>query len=68
MKRDSQLTLSWGSSLGNYPWRLVDWVEEIKYFSAYLCISFRYVLCESNSLADALSKDGASHTELAFDV
>lgn len=65
---DSRLALLGRSSHGDYPWHLADWVEETRSLSTYLNISFQHVLCESNSLADALAKDGASHTEFAFDV
>lgn len=65
---DSQLTILWGSFTGEYPWHFADWVEEIWPLSASLSFSFQHVFRDSNFLADALARTGASRTDLAFDV
>lgn len=45
-----------------------DWVEEICSLSDHLSFSFQYIVREPNMVADALARDGASRTYLAFDI
>lgn len=56
------------SALLEYTWCLADWLEEIHLPSAFLFLSFHHVVRGSNSVADTLSRAGASRTELEFDV
>lgn len=65
---DSQLAILRGSSGGEYPWLLANWVEEIHSLYASLSLSFQHVVHESNVVADALARADASCTRLAFDV
>lgn len=67
MEGDFQLAILWGSSSGEFPWRIGDWVEEIRSLAAYLSPSFQHV-CESNFAANALVRTSSSRTDLTFDV
>lgn len=57
-----QLVILWGSSCGEYPWCIADWVEEIHSSSAYLALLFQHVVLESNIVDGNLAKAGASRT------
>lgn len=63
---DYFLAIQWDSSSMSYPWRLADWMEEIRSISSMMPFSFAHVYRETNMLADAIAKDGASRTSSAF--
>lgn len=47
---------------------MADQMEEIRFISSILEFSFSHVNRECNVQADFLTKDGASHISLVFDV
>lgn len=63
-----QLAVLWGSSKREYPWRIANWVEEIRSLSNLLSVSFQHVVHEFNIVADVLARNGVSRTFLVFDV
>lgn len=65
---DSFPTIQWGSSSSIHPWRLADCVEKIRFISSLLNVSTSHVRRTANSLADVLARNGASCTNLVFDV
>ena len=65
---DSYSAIQWGSIEASIPWRLLDWVEEVKDIFSRLGASFHQIFREVNVMADALAKEGVFHTSIPFDV
>ena len=58
----------WTSGKAVYPWRTVDWVEEVQDISKKMGASFHHILREANSMADGLEREGVSRPSIVFDV
>lgn len=51
-----------------HPWRLADWVEEVKDISRQIEASFIHIHREANDLMDGLAREGVFHSSIYFDV
>lgn len=59
--------IQWGSGKSSYPWRLVDWMEEVQDIS-HQDAQLHHILREANVTTDSLAKEGVLHTFLSFGV
>ena len=67
LEGDSFSAIQWCSGSSSYPWRLVDWVEEVQDISRRLRATFNHILRGANIVADSLARGVFSFT-LSFDV
>ena len=65
---DSFSVIQWGSRKTSYPWRLADWMEEVKDISFQLDVSFHHIFRKANEMAAGLAKVGVSLDSISFDV
>lgn len=57
---DSFFAIKLGAGKASYPWRLANWVEEVRYISSQLSYIFIHVIRGANEATNMLAREGSA--------